>query len=72
MSELLQFKGGDANDPHNYALSCTCGIALGLLDRFRPNAQGFRSVLCPRCSKVVIVDGSGQVKVADWKDLVKT
>ncbi len=54
-------KTGDANSATDYMLTCGCGLALGPLGGYRANAEGQRSVCCPRCEMVTILDKSAQV-----------
>lgn len=54
-------KAGDMNSPADYVLSCGCGVELGPLVRFSPNAEGHRSCFCPRCKHVTIVKKDGAI-----------
>jgi hypothetical protein len=53
----LRYEGGDRNDPLNYTLTCKCDAILGPLGRFRVNEDGWRSVMCPACQQVTLVQG---------------
>lgn len=53
--------GGNANSASDYTLICTCETELGVLARYFPNDSGARSVFCPRCHHITIVNAEGQV-----------
>ncbi len=64
-------KGGDANSAANYMLTCGCGLELGPVGGYRVNPEGFRSVCCPRCEMVTILDKDAKImKFLPMKDLV--
>lgn len=61
-------RAGDMNSPFDYEVYCHCEregepTLLGPLGRFAPNAVGDRSVVCPRCKDVTVVDKNAQVKL---------
>lgn len=58
---LGQQKGGNANSPYDYTVVCGCKTELGVLGAFSPNAAGARSVLCPVCAHVTVMDRVGQI-----------
>ena len=53
---------GDASSPYNYTVTCKCGTFLGVLGGFRANAEGKRSLFCPKCLHATVVGETGQVE----------
>lgn len=53
---------GDASSAYNYTVTCKCDTFLGVLGGFRANAEGKRSLYCPKCSHVTVVGPTGQVE----------
>ena len=49
---------GDRNSPFDYVLVCKCGVDLGPLGRFLPNADEVRTAECLLCACVTIVKGT--------------
>ena len=61
---------GNQNSEYDYTLFCQCTVELGPLGRFRPNADGIRTVLCPECDSMTIITKNGQIaKVVKIKKL---
>lgn len=57
-------RSGDANEVTSYTLLCgngECSLELGPLGGYTENAEGQRSVCCPRCDMVTAVDENGQL-----------
>jgi hypothetical protein len=54
-------RGGDASSPFNYMVFCQCNLELGSLGAFKANEAGQRSVYCPQCQNVVIIDDKAQI-----------
>lgn len=54
-------KGGDANSPANYVLTCGCGLELGPIGGNRADDMGRRCIGCPRCQMATVVDKNGQI-----------
>jgi hypothetical protein len=57
-----QERTGNAHDPANYTLICTCKSELGPLGRFTANADGARTAFCPVCQHITLVDKDGSVQ----------
>jgi hypothetical protein len=69
---LGERRGGNANSLTDYSLVCTCQSELGPVMGFFPNANGDRTVYCPQCKHVTIVDRDGKIAayVPAPKDLI--
>lgn len=66
-------KGGNANSLTDYTLICSCQAELGPVAGFFPNADGVRTVFCPKCQHITLVNKEGQVAgyVLAPKDLLE-
>jgi hypothetical protein len=56
---------GNAHDPANYTLICTCKKELGPLGRFLPNKDGHRTAYCLVCKHITVVTKDGSVSYAE-------
>jgi hypothetical protein len=65
-------KSGDANSAANYMLTCGCGLQLGPIGGYRPDAEGRRCIACPQCEMVTVTDKNAQIlKFVAMKDIVE-
>jgi hypothetical protein len=53
--------GGDASSVFDYEITCGCGKLLGVLGGFRANEAGTRTLFCPICQHVTLVDKNAQI-----------
>lgn len=61
-------RGGNSNSPFDYFVTCGCGTPLGVLGAFSQNAEGRRTIYCPRCEKVCIMKDHVPERWLDAKD----
>lgn len=60
-------KGGNANSPFDYFVTCGCGTGLGVLGAFSVNPEGRRTIYCARCKHVTVMKDAQVEKYIDVK-----